>query len=135
MFHLSLKRRPQEKLPSEETTFWAALLAISLLFLLLGSYWFQHWYILWAVWPAALLPSSRFTRSVLPWLVFGGLAANFTTDFFLAAAPEPGVTLLNYSLPVLIIWGPALVAGCSLWISRKHEKSFKRAREQEMDLA
>ena len=41
---------------------WHALLVVSMLYLVVGSFWFQPWYVLWVIAPAALLPGSRFTR-------------------------------------------------------------------------
>jgi hypothetical protein len=117
VFNIRLKcwRRSSEKTLCSDRELWQAMLVISLLFLLIGTYWFQHWYIQWVVWPAALLPTSRFTRRVLPWLVFGGLATNFIVDFYLATV-QPGSSLAKVSLPVAITWGLALIAGLVLWI-------------------
>jgi hypothetical protein len=123
MFNFRPKRwrRSSGESQNTEQTLWTALLVISILFLLIGTYWFQHWYIQWLVWPAALLPASRFTRHVLPWLVFGGLAANFSTDFYLAIV-QPGPSLANHVLPVAITWGPALIAGLALWIGSPKQR-------------
>jgi hypothetical protein len=91
--------------------FWSALLSVSMLYLLVGSFWFQHWYVLWALAPAALLPGSAFTRTILPWLSFGALSANVLADFLAAIAPD----LLSPPVFALVvfatIWLPALVAG------------------------
>ena len=90
-----------------DETLWRALAAVSMIYLLLGSFWFQHWYILWVLAPAVLLPKSHLTRSVLPWLVFGALSSNVVMGFFLTAKTAP--PLRNYILSVAIIWGPVLI--------------------------
>jgi hypothetical protein len=87
------------------------LAAAGLLYLVAGSFWFQHWYLLWVLAPAALLPEGRFTRSVLPWLSFGALSANVGVDFLLAILPAPPPVIGMDLLTVAIIWGPGLVAG------------------------
>ena len=92
---------------------WRVMMAVSLLYLLIGSFWFQSWYFLWILVPAALLPKSQFTRLILPWLVFGALSSNVIMDFL---ANSPNITipsLTKYILPVAIIWGPALFIGFS----------------------
>ena len=101
-----------------------ALVAVSMLYILIGSFWFQPWYILWVVAPAALLPDSLFTRSVLPWLVFGALTSNMAMDFLLNSATKASPPILNYILAVVIIWGPALFATSALVVFRL----IKRAR-------
>ena len=81
-----------------------------MLYLLVGSFWFQHWYVLWVLAPAVLLPDSRLSRAVLPWLAFGALSANVAMSFLAATVLEPGPSIVNYTLPVVMIWGPALIA-------------------------
>lgn len=101
----------QQVTPGEEDRkLWGVLLAASLLYLVIGSFWFQHWYILWVLGPAALLPDSRLTRSVLPWLAFGALSANVAMDFLLATTLKTSSPLMKYSLVVAMIWGPAMIA-------------------------
>jgi hypothetical protein len=100
---------------------WQALLAVSLLYLVVGSYWFQHWYILWVCAPAALLPGSRFTRSILPWLVFGGLSANVAQDFLLASA-QAVTPLWRAAMVVLITWGPAILAAGTLYLFNRTDR-------------
>jgi len=99
---------------------WIPLLAVSLLYLLVGSFWFQPWYVLWVVAPAALLPGSPFTRSVLPWLSFGALSANLLADFLPAIAPgflSPiHLALTTYAL----IWLPGLIASLICWAAARY---------------
>jgi len=52
------------------TTLGATLLffigaAVTLVYLLIGSFWFQHWYLLWVLAPAALLPANRWALTLL----------------------------------------------------------------------
>jgi hypothetical protein len=89
---------------------WRALATVSMVYLLVGSFWFQHWYVLWALAPAVLLPDSRLTRYVLPWLAFGALSSNVAMSFLAATVLEPGPSIVNYTLPVAMIWGPPLIA-------------------------
>jgi hypothetical protein len=81
-----------------------------MLYLLVGSFWFQHWYVLWALAPAVLMPDSRLTRSVLPWLAFGALSSNMMIGFLLATVFKTAPLIANYVSSVAMIWGPALIA-------------------------
>ncbi len=101
-----------------DSKLWRVLTAISMLFLV-GSFWFQHWYILWALAPAALLPGSQFTRSILPWLTFGALLSNVAMDFLLATAMSISEMLVQYILVVVMIWGPILLAAITLALARR----------------
>jgi hypothetical protein len=92
---------------------WRALVATSMLYLVVGSFWFQPWYVLWIIAPTALLPGSRFTRSIMPWLVFGALSANLTMDFLSATLLKTAPPLPGYALAVVMIWGPALIAAAT----------------------
>ena len=97
---------------------WRALLAISILYLVLGSFWFQHWYILWVIAPAALLPNSRFTRSILPWLGFGALSANLAMGYFSTTILKTSQPILAIILVVVMIWGPAAIAAIVQYLPR-----------------
>ena len=112
MFNFRPRRWRNESIASEDThqTVWRTLQAVSILYLIVGSFWFQHWYVLWVLAPAALLPGSRFTRSLLPWLAFGALSSNVAIDFLLHSALEGSRSISKYIWPVVIIWGPFLIA-------------------------
>jgi hypothetical protein len=104
--------------PEKKQILWRAMLAVSILYLLVGSYWLQPWYFLWVLAPTVLLPKSQLTRFILPWLVFGALSSNVIMDFI---ANTPNITLpplTKYILPVAIIWGPALLVTCSIFLYR-----------------
>ncbi len=94
----------------EERHFWMMLVVTSLLYLILGAFWFQHWYFLWLLAPAALLPGSRFTLRILPWLCFGGLVANLGSNMINVFLDGRISALLISVIIVGIIWGPGLVA-------------------------
>jgi hypothetical protein len=86
---------------------------ITLVYLLIGSFWFQSWYVLWVLVLAALLPSSTWTQWLLPFYSLGALWSNLTTDFGNRA---PGVTALTVNrLMVATLLTPLLcVAACLL---------------------
>ena len=110
------KRWKQSSDPSAEDDrrLWISLTWISLLYLVIGAFWFQHWYILWVLAPAALIPSSNFTRNILPYLSFGALSANLAQGFMLEYVPKDKPRTGIYLLTTAIIWLPALMAGLFL---------------------
>ncbi|MFN8467123.1 MAG: glycosyltransferase 87 family protein [Caldilineaceae bacterium] len=91
-------------------SFWRAATAANLFYLLVGSFWFQTWYVLWVLAPAALLPASRFTRYVLPWLCWGVLCSNVVADYLPQLAQPPFTRTGRLSLAVMLVWAPAAVA-------------------------
>jgi len=90
---------------------WRTVAAVTLLYLFIGSFWFQHWYVVWVLAPAALLPDSLLARWWLPWLGFGALSANAIGAFAPALVAEPLSKTALAALIVAVIWTPALVAG------------------------
>ena len=90
--------------------FWQAATAANLFYLLVGSFWFQTWYVLWVLAPAALLPASRFTRLVLPWLCWGVLCSNVVADYLPQLAQPPFTRTGRLFLAVMLVWAPAAVA-------------------------
>ena len=96
---------------SDDRMLWRTMAGLSLLYLLVGSFWFQHWYVLLVLAPAALLPDSRLTRVVLPCLSLGALSANVVADFVRTPMPKTAPRTRLYTLVVLLIWMPALIAG------------------------
>ena len=133
MFNFRPKRWRNASIVSKDAqqTLWQTLQAISVLYLLVGSFWFQHWYILWVLAPAALLPDSRFTRLLLPWLVFGALSSNAGMDFMLNTVLKESKSVMKYILPVIMIWGPILFATflsklIQLWEAKKASSAVHR---------
>jgi alpha-1,6-mannosyltransferase len=72
---------PRTPALADERTLWLSSLMITLAYLIVGSFWFQSWYVLWALALAALLPASGFTRTLLPLYCLGALCSNLSTDF------------------------------------------------------
>ena len=91
-------------------SFWRAATAANLFYLLVGSFWFQTWYVLWVLAPAALLPAGRFTRFVLPWLCWGVLCSNVVADYLPQLAQPPFTRTGRLFLAVMLVWAPAAVA-------------------------
>jgi hypothetical protein len=92
------------------------MLLSSVVYLAVGSFWFQSWYVLWAVAPAALLPTHSFTRFVLPWLALGALASNAATDFLMKTVLNGAPAIQTIAWPLVIIWAPAALAGGALGV-------------------
>jgi hypothetical protein len=88
------RRRPTEAL------LWRSALVITLAYLLVGSYWFQSWYILWAIVLATLLPMSRWALTLLPLYSLGGLWSNLVTDF---ANQDPAQLLTSTQIAWLMV--------------------------------
>jgi hypothetical protein len=100
---------------ASDALLWRGAMAVTLAYLLVGSFWFQHWYLLWVLAPAVLLPDSRWTRTLLPAYCLGALLSNLTNSF---ARNQPG-HLLN-DTQVGAINGLAQVAPllCVLLVTR-----------------
>ena len=105
-----------------ERRLWRALMAVSMTYLLVGTFWFQHWYVLWVLTPAVLSPDHRFTRSMLPWLVFGALSSNMAMSFLLVTTLKTAPRIVSYITVVIIIWGPLLIAFSALALARQRGK-------------
>jgi hypothetical protein len=105
----------------DDDLLWRGVLASSVLYLAVGSFWFQSWYVLWAVAPAALLTTSAFSRAVLPWLAFGALASNAAADFLTKTILKGGSPVQNIVWPLAMIWAPPLLAALILAFERRRE--------------
>jgi len=84
---------------------------LTLLYLLVGSFWFQPWYLVWVLAPAALWVDGRFPCLSLPWACFGALCSNVVFDHLthLPVAIEPTAHLYRVGVTVLVvmtIWLP-----------------------------
>ncbi len=95
----------------DDRLLWRTVALVALLYLVVGSFWFQHWYLVWVLAPAALLPDALLTRWLLPWLGFGALSANVISAFAPALASEPLSKIALAALIVAAIWTPMLIAG------------------------
>jgi hypothetical protein len=97
------------------TELYRSATLLTLLYLLAGSFWFQPWYVVWMLAPAALWVDGRFPRWGLPWLCFGALSSNAVYDHLtqLPLAAEPDAHLYRLGTTVLVvmtIWLPLLIA-------------------------
>ncbi|HWQ15876.1 MAG TPA: hypothetical protein VNL77_23960, partial [Roseiflexaceae bacterium] len=111
--------RSAEHAPGDEPL-WRAALGVTLAYLLLGCFWFQHWYLLWALAPAALLPHGAAARTLLPWYGFGALSANVAENM-LGALPglAPGRLELA-AVVVAITFMPLACAAAVLAVRWRH---------------
>ena len=108
----------------DDRLLWRTVALVALLYLVVGSFWFQHWYLVWVLAPAALLPDALLTRWLLPWLGFGALSANVISAFAPALASEPLSKIALAALIVAAIWTPMLIASgwhLSRLRTRKHQ--------------
>lgn len=88
---------------------------LTLLYLLVGSFWFQPWYFLWVLAPAVLWVDGAFVRRVLPWACFGALCSNIIfihlTQMPPASEPDAHLYRLGVTLVVVSsIWLPLWIA-------------------------
>jgi hypothetical protein len=94
----------------EDRRLWRGWVAVILLYLIIGSFWFQPWYFLWLFAPAALLPESRWVRNVTPWLALGGLWSSAAASYL----PPLTRTMLDrtgrVAVTVMLTWLPGLLA-------------------------
>jgi hypothetical protein len=74
---------------SQDALLWRAAIGVTIAYLLIGSFWFQHWYLLWVLAPAALLPTSRWTLTLLPAYCLGALWSNLANSFLRNLAAHP----------------------------------------------
>ena len=68
---------------TDDALLWRAGIAITLAFLLIGSFWFWHWYLLWALVLAVLLPNSRFTTTLIPACCLCAICGYIAADLLL----------------------------------------------------
>jgi hypothetical protein len=87
---------------------WRASLAITLVYLLIGSFWFQHWYLLWALAPAVLLPASRWTLTLLPAYCLGALWSDLANSFLRGLPTQPYTATQLDAFNVLVQVAPLL---------------------------
>ena len=91
------------KQDTSDAALWRALAAIATFYFLVGSYWFQYWYLLWLVALAALLPFTSWSTRLLPAYVLGGLLATHTLDFLNNQKPAPMLAPLPASALYLVV--------------------------------
>jgi hypothetical protein len=100
---------------SGDARFWNSCVLITLAYLLIGSFWFQHWYLLWVLGPAVLLPTSRWTLTLLPAYCLGALGSNLTNSFLRGLPGQPFSATQMSAINVLAQVAPLL---CVLVVTR-----------------
>ena len=101
----------------DDTILWRGSIAVIMAFLLVGSFWFWHWYLLWVIVLAALLPTGRFTTTVLPICCLGALWFSIASDFLIrrsrtatAIVPIHGLSGITWfslvvgTLVLIVLW-------------------------------
>ena len=131
-FWWSGRRSASDQWPTPpDALLWRGCVAVTLLYLLIGSFWFQHWYLLWVLAPSALLPASRWTRTLLPAYCLGVLWGSLANSFLrnlpiwpLSITQIAAINVLAQVMPLLCVLGviqlgrlaPRLLA--AIWRSR-----------------
>jgi hypothetical protein len=89
---------------------WYGCVLVTLIYLLVGSFWFQHWYLLGVLAPAALLPTSWWSRTLLPAYCLGTLWSDLANSFMsnlparpLSTTQVSAVNVLAQVLPLLSV--------------------------------
>jgi hypothetical protein len=100
---------------AHDTLLWCGAIAVTLAYLLIGSFWFQHWYLLWVLAPAALLPDSRWTLTLLPAYCLGAFWSNLTNSF---ARNQPGYLLNDTQVAAINSLAQVAPLLCVLLVTR-----------------
>jgi hypothetical protein len=80
---------------------------------MVGSFWFWHWYLLWVVVLAALVPTSRFTTTALPACCAGVLWCFIAADFLIRRG-RPATAITPADGLGAIIWIGLVVGALGL---------------------
>jgi hypothetical protein len=114
---------------------WRVSTATTVAYLLIGSFWFQHWYLLWVLAPAVLLPTSRWTQTLLPAYCLGALWSNLTNSFArtlpaysFSATQVSAINLLAQVAPLLCV-----LLATRFWLDASRLLAAARAAAQEKD--
>ncbi|NJM42493.1 MAG: hypothetical protein HC853_18025, partial [Anaerolineae bacterium] len=111
---------------ASDAALWRAFTVMAALYFWVGSYWFQHWYALWLVALAALLPTTPWATRLLPAYVFGALFATHALDFLNNHKPAPLFAPLPASvIYVVVLLLPLLAAGLAHHRARAHSTHFR----------
>jgi hypothetical protein len=97
-----LRLRPD---PLPDNRLWWGGAAVTICYLLVGSFWFMPWYGLWALALAALLPASRLLQGIVAALCLGALWAGLLADYLT-------IGFGNALSPTLVTW----VTVACLWL-------------------
>jgi ALG3 protein len=114
LLHLFSKHRQQQ---FSVTLLWQTIAEVTFCYLLVGSFWFQHWYLLWLIAPAVLLPTTRMAQQIIPLFSCSALCSNIIGDF--TYQPIRTTTSRSESALVVtsIIWLPLLLY-LGWWMAR-----------------
>lgn len=85
----------------------SASLAVSLLYLFLGSFWFQPWYLMWPIALTALLPDRRRVATSMAVLSGSALCAAVISGYLRVPTPPALAPWMISVLTVTMIWLPA----------------------------
>ncbi len=108
-----------------DATLWQALATVATLYFLVGSYWFQYWYLLWLAALVGMFPRSAWASKFLPAYGLGGLLATHTLDFLTQQQtfPAPTPALASVLYVTILLLPLVLAATGSRLISPPHAKS------------
>ncbi len=95
---------------------WRGCMTVTLVYLLIGSFWFQHWYLLWVLAPAALLPANRWALTLLPAYCLGALWSDLTGTFLRGLPGRPFTATQVEAYSVLAQVAPLLCAVVVMWL-------------------
>ena len=117
--------------PATDESHWRVQALIMMAYLVIGSFWFQHWYVVWALIVVALIPTSAIARSILPWYGFGALCANIAVGI-VSALPGIALGYKGYAiLATAIIFIPLAVAlAWAAWRPIVSHNQERRAAQQ-----
>lgn len=103
--------------PGSDVLLWRGSAALTLTYLLIGSFWFQHWYVLWLLAPVVVLPASRWALTLLPIYCLGTLWGDLTNTFLRVVPAHPLTATQVSAINVLAQAAPLLVvlAATRLW--------------------
>ncbi len=110
MLNLRAALQPGTTNPLTDADLWRCGLAVTIAYLLIGSFWLMPWYGLWALPLAALLPERRAIQGWIAGLTLAALWSGLAADTFTFLNPPqftPGevsrATVLVYYLPLLSV--------------------------------
>jgi ALG3 protein len=114
------RRHQHLAIEKADALLWYGSMVVTLLYLLIGSFWFEHWYVLWVLAPAALLPTTRWARTLVPAYCLGALWSDLANSFLIVLPGRPlsatqvgAISVLAQALPLLVVIVLPLIPGSS----------------------